>query len=58
MLKTEWGEIRGYIPSNEEMKKWAKEAGFSEIEFEPWTTPTGRERQFVILRKGTKGRKS
>ena len=41
----------GYLPTEGEIEDYALFAGFSRMEVEPYTTPTGRERALYVLRK-------
>ena len=51
VLKTEWGELEAYLPKEEEIRKYAKNAGFSSCKTLHYTSKTGLDRLFYLLQK-------
>lgn len=50
-LTTEWGRLDAYLPSEEEVKTYAKKAGFSSFETLHYQSQTDLDRVFYLLRK-------
>ena len=50
-LRTDWGELNAYLPTDQELRKYAKEAGFKSVDTVSYTSRTGLDRMFYIMRK-------
>lgn len=50
-LRTDWGELNAYLPTDQELRGYAKEIGFSEVDTVAYISRTGLERVFYLMRK-------
>ncbi len=50
-VQTEWGTFDGYLPTHEELARYAKKAGFRNLERVEYQTSVGLHRCFYVMQK-------